>query len=843
MILYISKKLWGIAMSQKRLFRHTLFYFLLLSLVVAAIITFMMRHHFQPYQFTVLEKTDDADGIKTFYYHDFDKDGFSELLEIHNLHEERYFIYIKSFAGGTIDQTNYFEPVRPINMLFHDLNGDGYDEIITLTQDTDSLYLYVHDLITKQALINRQFLVTSEAHLSPTGKFVAFFPACIADAGVYDQNVLIFAIRSSSRLPRSVYAFDLDNRKMIKEFPTRAAFTNLFMYDLTGNGRDEIILSSAAWGNIHFDGDFKDDRSWLFVLNQKLEPVFPPLGFVEYPGEVLCLPIEVHAERYILAIPDYHGHKHITQMMYMIDKNGQFHSRAQNLFKIPADYRSVFISDENPSKIFGWLESNQFIKLDHRLEMLDKIHFPYGRPVFSELKDMTNDDQREMVLLSLQFLTVYNKNLERLAVFPIAEVHHESSFRYTGIKNPPEFGIYLGNQFTRLGFIKNKYTSLFYLLFIGLAAGNFLILASIRKFILFITIYKTIFQRFLFDSPNGIVLTNPYGKIRYANHRIATLLDLPQSPLKGEYLQSVLNQYPQILECFKSAMGEKKPLHQKLNLEHKGVQKEMDLSIYPFGFYANSCSLCLIEFKIPAPLPSGSKLETWSRAVQKMAHDIKTPLSTVNLNLKVLQTRLEHVNLSGDERSELADDIEMMRTELDHIQSMTKNFLKFTNLDKPHLQAFDIGTIIHKAVRKHQPYLNPGQDIQVNIDGEVTAVWADPQQIELVLNILLENALSAMQGKGIIQISVTLAQYLDKDFKEHLEVEVADSGPGIAEQDRSKIFEPYFTTKADGTGMGLAIARKIIEDHGGVIDVYSKADFGAVFVFSLPLLRNEDKHE
>ena len=269
----------------------------------------------------------------------------------------------------------------------------------------------------------------------------------------------------------------------------------------------------------------------------------------------------------------------------------------------------------------------------------------------------------------------------------------------------------------------------------------------------------------------------------------------------------------------------------------------MDLSIYPIGFYANSYSLCLIEFKTPAAMQSGSKIETWSRAVQKMAHDIKTPLSTVNLNLKVLQTRLEHVNLSEEERGELADDIDMMRTELDRIQSMTKNFLKFTNLDRPHFQAFDIGTIIHESVRKHQPYLNTGQDIQVNIDAEVKAVWADPQQIELVLNILLENALSAMQGEGIIQISVTLAQYLDKDFKEHLEVEVADTGPGIAEQDRSKIFEPYFTTKADGTGMGLAIARKIIEDHGGAIDVYSKADFGAVFVFSLPLLRNEDKHE
>jgi two-component system nitrogen regulation sensor histidine kinase NtrY len=840
MILYIKSFPWGIKMSQNRFLKNLYFYFFIISLVLAFIITFMMRNRFYPYTFTLLEKVSDNNEIKSFYYHDFDKDGFSETLELYNDLDNRYFLKVNGFSGGTIDQANYFEPIRPLNMLFFDLNGDSYDEIFCLTQDKDSLFLYVHDLISKQPVINRQFMVKTEAYLSPTGKYVAFFPACIADPALYKHKTFIFAIRSSSRLPRSAYAFDLEDRKIIKEFRTHAAFTRHLMYDLTGNGQDEIILTSAAWGNIHFDADYKDDRCWLFVLDQKLEPVFPPLSFSEYPAEIACFPLEVHTDRYLLVVLDYRGQKNIPQMIYIIDKSGNIHTRIQTLFKVPAVYQSILVSNENPSKIYGRLESNQLAMLNYRLELIDRIQFPYGRPLQSRLIDMTEDDQQDLVLLSKRFLTVYDKNLKLLGFTSVNMYQSDPSIRQIGINNPPEFGIHFDGQFNRFGFQKNIYSSLIFLLFIGLAVTNFTMLSLFRKFILLIATYRTIFHRFLFDSPNGIILSNPQGKIRYANNQITALLGLPQSPLKGEYIESVLNQHPEIINIFKACIKEKKPLSQKLHIDSSGNLIEIDLSIYPFGLYGKSCSLCLFEFKVPSSLQTSGKIATWSRAVQKIAHDIKTPLSTVNLNLKVLQTRLDKIQISKNERKELADDIAMMRTELENIQSMTKNFLKFTNLDKPHFQAFDLKQVIDDSVKKYRSYLNPDQDIQVTIDDDTKAIWADPQQIELVFNILIENALSAMQGKGMIQISASMAQYLDKDFSEYIEIEVADTGPGIRETNKSKIFEPYFTTKSEGTGMGLTIAKKIVEDHGCTIDVHSRANIGAVFVFSLPVVKEEE---
>ena len=181
----------------------------------------------------------------------------------------------------------------------------------------------------------------------------------------------------------------------------------------------------------------------------------------------------------------------------------------------------------------------------------------------------------------------------------------------------------------------------------------------------------------------------------------------------------------------------------------------------------------------------------------------------------------------------------MMRTELENIQSLTKNFLKFTNLDKPNFQVYDIRLVIEETLQKYKSYLTEELNIQVTVDPDVKPVWIDIQQIEMVFHILVENALAAVQGKGIISISATMAQYLDKSFSEFVEIELADNGPGIREEDKEKIFEAYFTTKKEGSGMGLAIARKIIRDHETDIDVYSKPNFGAVFRFYLSVAKDE----
>jgi two-component system nitrogen regulation sensor histidine kinase NtrY len=313
-------------------------------------------------------------------------------------------------------------------------------------------------------------------------------------------------------------------------------------------------------------------------------------------------------------------------------------------------------------------------------------------------------------------------------------------------------------------------------------------------------------------------------------------LKLQHQPTRGENVVSILN-HPRIVEIIKKSITNQARVDDKVMAVEDESGFEGQVSVQPYRYMFKKGFNYLVTVG-SASIPSHSdQVHSWSKGVQKMAHDIKTPLSTVALNLKVLQTRLERIHLSETERRDLSDDIGMMRTELDRIQSVTRNFLKFSNLDKPHFQGFDIKGVIEEATHRFQPYVNAEFSIDVSIDNDAKPAWADPQQIEMVFTILMENALAAMQGKGSISIHVSLVQFLEAPLSESLEIEVADTGHGIREEDKERVFEPYFSTKPDGTGMGLAIAKKIVQDNGGSIEVYSKPHFGAVFRFSLPTIR------
>jgi signal transduction histidine kinase len=177
-----------------------------------------------------------------------------------------------------------------------------------------------------------------------------------------------------------------------------------------------------------------------------------------------------------------------------------------------------------------------------------------------------------------------------------------------------------------------------------------------------------------------------------------------------------------------------------------------------------------------------------------------------------------------------------MRTEIKRIENLTKSFIRFTNLEKPNFQIVNVQQMIEHAIGSFKTFTNAKLQIQTNLDQQFNEIWADPQQIDKVLQILIENSIQALDGGGIIEITTSMAQYLDKPFMSFLEFEVADTGPGIASTDHQKVFEPFYTTKKEaGTGMGLPIAKKIIEEHGGKIGLYSRPGFGAVIRFSVQL--------
>ena len=818
-------------------FRNSGWKLLLFSLFIVGAAAYLFRDRFDPYQFIVLENVkEDVHEFRT--YHDFNGDGLSESIEVKNFEPNKVLIWVKSWNGGFIDQANYYERIAQGGMMFVDVTGDGFQEMVVFTQKDDSLFLYVHDLISKQPIITRHFLFCAEEPLTPHHRAVDIMPACMADNAVYQHKVILFAARAFfAGKPRTVYAFDLNTGTLIHQFETHSVLAQIFPYDLTGDGVDEIIVSGVAYGNIHYPAPYRDDKCWLFVLDQKLRPVFPSLSFAEYPSEFCCLPVEAYAEKYILAVPQYVGEKNLYDYLYLIDAKGRIHLRMKNPFAGLHESIPVVSSRKNPTAIYGRKGDNQLIKLNEKLESVLQVSVPFDKifpmPV-NDISDINADGREDLLWVSENYLLVYDDSFGLMAKFPIPTSGIRTTFREMGRDKPVEIGLSVEGGFYRLSLSPNKMYSYLPLFLVGLTGLVFVLLSGSQKLFSLSANRNRILRYLRSDSSEGVLVIDDRCFIIFSNSRFAQMLNLHHPPAKGENVVSILNQ-PAIVEAIKKSIATRERVEERVMLLADESGFEGDISVQPFRYAFKGRFNYLVVIRT-AGIPSHSDhIHSWSKAVQKMAHDIKTPLSTVSLNLKVLQTRLEKIHLSETEHLDLSDDIEMMRTELDNIQSVTRNFLKFSNLDRPHSQAFDIRTVMEEAARRFQPYLNSEFSIEVSIDNDVKPVWADPQQIEMVFTILLENALAATQGKGSIDVHVSSVQFLDALFSESLEIEVADTGPGIREEDKKRIFEPYFSTKPDGTGMGLSIARKIIQDNGGSIEVYSKPHFGAVFRFSLPV--------
>ncbi len=824
--------------SKFSFFRNLGWGLLFISLIINGGTAYLLKDMFYPYQFNVLENV--PQGVTEFRaYHDFNGDGLSECIEGQNFEPNRHLIWVKSWNGGIVDQANYWERIEPNGLMFSDITGDGYQEMIAFTQKDDSLFLYAHDIISKQPVITRLFLFCVGGPLTPHYRSVDFLPACVASEVVYQHKVIIFAARSFHALsPRTIYAFDLDRREIIRQFETHSVLMQAFPYDLTGDGVDEIIVGGAAYGNVHYPAPYRDDKCWLFVLDQRLNPIFPPLSFSQYPSGFLCLPVEDHTERYVLAAPDYLGERNLYDYLYLVSSQGKTHIRTKNPYAEYHEVSPVASHLKNPTEIYGGKGDNQLIKLNQKLEIVLQVSTPFDKIRTISTKDINADGNEELLCASEKWFVLYDDNLDLMAKFPIPTSAIKTIFRETGKGKPVEIGLSVEGNFYLLGLSPNKMYSYFPFVFVVLTGLVFVLLSGSAKLFSVAANHNRILKYLHSDSSEGVLVIDDRCLIIFSNNRFAQMLNLQHPPAEGENAVSILNQ-PKIVEAIKNSIATKERVEESVMLVEDDSGFEVKISVQPYTYILKRGFNYLVVIR-SAGIPSHSdQIHSWSKAVQKMAHDIKTPLSTVSLNLKVMQTRLEKIHLSEREHGDFSDDIEMMRAELDNIQSVTRNFLKFSNLDKPNSQAFDIGTVIQEAARRFQPYLNAEFTIEISIDNDVKPVWADPQQIEMVFSILMENALAATQGKGSIQVRVSLVQFLDTPFSESLEIEVADTGLGIKEEDKERIFEPYFSTKPDGTGMGLSIAKKIINDNGGSIEVYSKPNFGAVFRFSLPVSKDE----
>lgn len=219
------------------------------------------------------------------------------------------------------------------------------------------------------------------------------------------------------------------------------------------------------------------------------------------------------------------------------------------------------------------------------------------------------------------------------------------------------------------------------------------------------------------------------------------------------------------------------------------------------------------------------KLSAIGQLAAGIAHEIRNPLAIINT---ISQTLLEE-----DLDSDTKESLEIIQEEVNRANKVITELLNFAKADKYNLTPIDINSVLQDVVLLTDKYAkNNGVEIVLKDTNKNNYIYADVEKIKQAFINVIFNAIDSIEEDGYVFIETKYDQ--EKVF-----ISFADTGIGIDEKDKNKIFEPFYTTKDKGVGLGLAITFRIIEEHKGIFLIDSLKGKGTKVIISLPILESE----
>jgi signal transduction histidine kinase len=238
-----------------------------------------------------------------------------------------------------------------------------------------------------------------------------------------------------------------------------------------------------------------------------------------------------------------------------------------------------------------------------------------------------------------------------------------------------------------------------------------------------------------------------------------------------------------------------------------------------------------VLFEIQRELTKFERLAAAGQLAAQFAHEVGTPLNLISGHVQLLSTR------SNDPKSR--ERLDLISSQIDRIERIVRNMMDATRRPPLILEPTDLNTLLRKIFEVTAPTLSAHQvDLLIDFAPDLPAIRGDNEQLQQVFINLIKNSLDAMPQGGKLQFATA-------KHNGHVEVTCRDTGAGIREDIKSRIFDPLFTTKehGKGSGLGLAVVQQIVREHGGRIEVQSNAGEGAEFRLSFPVMDGGGEEE
>ena len=344
---------------------------------------------------------------------------------------------------------------------------------------------------------------------------------------------------------------------------------------------------------------------------------------------------------------------------------------------------------------------------------------------------------------------------------------------------------------------------------------------------------KVYTSKLLETMDNAVISVDNKGNIKTFNRKSEEIFDKKKEEVLNKDCQEVLNLNILGESIFKKCLLEKKNISQEIILEEKGLKKKiLDLNT---SFLADESGEItgvvavirdVTEIKdLNEEVARHKRLAALGKLSAGIAHEIRNPLSSI-------RGLAQFVYNSFSKTDERKEDLNAIIQEVDRLNKLVVQVLDFAKLQKPNLTRFSLNDLIGKITELFKLEIKDKQiKFSPELSPDISKIQADEDQVRQILMNVIINAIQAIPKKGEIKIKTEKTLLKGEPA---IKLIIEDSGIGIPEKDFTQIFDPFFSTKDEGSGLGLSIVYKLIEAHQGEIKVESKEGEGTKFIIFLP---------
>jgi two-component system nitrogen regulation sensor histidine kinase NtrY len=346
---------------------------------------------------------------------------------------------------------------------------------------------------------------------------------------------------------------------------------------------------------------------------------------------------------------------------------------------------------------------------------------------------------------------------------------------------------------------------------------------------------RQLMETVLENIPAGVISLNTEGALLRTNSALARMFNLgDKAPDSLEALLGVDgHRVVQALMRRALRMG---VVSREIEVTVNGQLRHLAVTVSSLGPRRANTGYVLVFDDLTEVLLS-QRSAAWQEVARRIAHEIKNPLTPIQLSAQ----RLMHQLQRRAESNETPKDPELARLtqecaslivrEVATLSSLVNEFSQFVRFPTAKLQPTDANTTVQEALQLFSGRLDTIQ-LKASLERNLPAIRADGQLLRSVIVNLVDNAAEALEGESFREIGVATHLRAESDT---IEISVSDTGKGISPEDKDKLFLPHFSTKDRGTGLGLAISARIISEHGGSLRMEDNLPRGSRFVIELPV--------